>query len=114
MRFLLCYNCTTLKKRGLIMIFNTHAHYDDEQFDEDRDELLMSMQDGGVGTIVDVSASYESCKRVTELAEKYPFMYAAVGVHPDNVGSLNEETFAEMKQLFENPNTKETPDSTLY
>ena len=85
------------------MIFDTHAHYDDEQFDEDRDELLMSMQDGGVGTIVDVSASYESCKRVTELAEKYPFMYAAVGVHPDNVGSLNEETFAEMKKLFENP-----------
>lgn len=85
------------------MIFDTHAHYDDEQFDEDREELLLSMKDGGVGTIVDVSASYESCKEVTKLAENYPFMYAAVGVHPDHVGSLNEENFAEMKQLFENP-----------
>jgi len=42
------------------MIFDTHAHYDDEQFDEDRDELLKSMPDLGVGTIVDVSATYES------------------------------------------------------
>ena len=44
------------------MIFDTHAHYDDEQFDGDRDELLKSMPDLGVGTIVDVSATYESCE----------------------------------------------------
>ena len=82
------------------MIFETHAHYDDEQFDEDRRELLESMAAGGVGTIVNVSATYESCQKVVDMVREYPFMYAAVGVHPDNVGSLNEETFASMKELF--------------
>ena len=83
------------------MIFETHAHYDDEQFDEDRRELLESMAAGGVGTIVNVSATYESCQKVVDMVQEYPFMYAAVGVHPDNVGSLNEETFADMKKLFQ-------------
>lgn len=82
------------------MIFDTHAHYDDEQFKEDRDELLASMPSMGVGTIVNVSATYESCKEVVALAQKYPHVYAAVGVHPDEVGALNDETFAEMKKLF--------------
>lgn len=82
------------------MIFDTHAHYDDEKFNEDREELLNSMEEKGVGTIVNVSASYSSCERVTEMVQDYPFMYAAVGVHPDEVGALNEETFARMKELF--------------
>ena len=58
------------------------------------------MKEAGVGTIVNVAASYESCFEVPKLAEKYPFMYAAVGVHPDEVGDLNEETFARMKEQF--------------
>lgn len=82
------------------MIFDTHAHYDDEQFDGDREELLASMAANGVGTIVNASAAYESCERVIRMAEKYPFMYAMVGVHPDEVGSLDEEKFARMKELF--------------
>ena len=82
------------------MIFDTHAHYDDEQFNEDRNELLSSMKEQGVGTIVNVSAAYDSCEKVVALAEQYPFIYAAVGIHPDEVGSLNEETFAKMKELF--------------
>ncbi|MDO4473640.1 MAG: TatD family hydrolase [Eubacteriales bacterium] len=84
------------------MIFDTHAHYDSEQFDEDREELLASMQENGVGTIVNVSASYESCFRVPEMAKRYPFMYAAVGVHPDEVGDLSEENFRKMKGQFQN------------
>lgn len=83
------------------MIFDTHAHYDDEQFDHDREELLNSMEEQGVGTIVNVCASYDSVFRVPEMIREYPFMYGAIGVHPDEVGSLNEETFAEMKQCFE-------------
>ena len=79
------------------MIFDTHAHYDDAQFDADRDELLMSMKENGVGTIVNVSATYASCEKVIALAKKYPFMYAATGIHPDEVGSLNEETFSQLK-----------------
>ncbi len=81
------------------MIFDTHAHYDDEQFDADRDELLWSMEENGVGAIVNVSASYESCSRVVEMAQRYPFLYAAVGVHPDETGGLNEEKFARLKEL---------------
>ncbi len=84
------------------MIFDTHAHYDDKQFDNDRDELLNSMRENGVGTIVNVSAAYESCERVVNMAQKYPFMYAAVGIHPDEVGSLDKERFARMKELFKN------------
>ncbi len=81
------------------MIFDTHAHYDDEQFDGDRDELLKSMPDLGVGTIVDVSATYESCEKVLTLAGKYPHVYAAIGVHPDEVGELNEDKIQHMKEL---------------
>lgn len=82
------------------MIFDTHAHYDDEQFNEDRVELLNSMEEQGVGTIVNVSAAYNSCRKVIALAKEYPFVYAAVGIHPDEVGCLNEENFAQMKELF--------------
>ena len=82
------------------MIFETHAHYDDEQFDIDRETLLDSMEAGGVGTIVNISATYQSCKEVTKLAEKYPFMYAAVGVHPDEAGSLDDEKFRKMQELY--------------
>lgn len=84
------------------MIFDTHAHYDDEQFDGDRDELLKSMPDLGVGTIVDVSATYESCEKVLTLAGKYPHVYAAIGVHPDEVGELNEDKIQHMKELCRN------------
>jgi len=80
------------------MIFDTHAHYDDEQFDTDRDELLKSMPENGVGAIVNVGASLEGCRRSMELARRYPFVYAAVGVHPDEVGALNEKTFAMLEE----------------
>ena len=82
------------------MIFDTHAHYDDEQFSNDRDALLRSMAGKGVGTIVNVSASLDSCERVADMVRDYPFMYAAVGVHPDETGSLDDESFARMKELF--------------
>ena len=81
------------------MIFDTHAHYDDEQFDMDRRELLLSMGSEGVGTIVNVSASYDSCEKVTAMAREYPFLYAAVGIHPDEVGSLTEEDMEELRSL---------------
>lgn len=82
------------------MIFDTHAHYDDEQFENDRAELLASMKEQNVGTIVNVSATLESCRKAIALADKYPYIYAAVGIHPDEVGGLNEDTFADMKTLF--------------
>ena len=79
------------------MIFDSHAHYDSQQFDEDRHELLSSMQENGVGTIVNSGADWDSVTEVVELAKQYSFIYAAVGLHPDEVGDLNEERFAYMK-----------------
>ena len=79
------------------MIFESHAHYDSQQFDDDRDALLNSMQENGVGTIINSAADWDSVTEVVELAEKYPFVYAAVGMHPDEVGDLNEERFDFMK-----------------
>ena len=85
------------------MIFETHAHYDDEQFDLDREELLQSMAAGGIGTIVNVSATFESCKRVVDMVHNYSFMYAAVGVHPDEVGELDDQKLNEMRRLCADP-----------
>lgn len=82
------------------MIFDTHAHYDDIQFDTDREELLSSMPKHGIGTIVNASATVDSWQRVMELTEKYPFIYGMIGVHPDEVGALDEERFAEMEELL--------------
>ena len=79
------------------MIFDSHAHYDSEQFNEDRNELLLSMEENGVGTIVNSGASWDSVTEVVELAHKYPFVYAAVGMHPDEVGDLNDERFEYLK-----------------
>ncbi len=85
------------------MIFESHAHYDDEAFEADRDEILQSCRKQGIAYIVNVSAGLDSVKTTLALAEKYPFIYAAVGVHPDEVGSLNEESFAWLKQQCAHP-----------
>ena len=78
------------------MIFETHAHYDDEAYDDDRDALLSSMQENGIGWIVNVGASLKSTLASIKLAEKYPFVYAAAGVHPSETAELNEDNFAEL------------------
>ena len=80
------------------MIFETHAHYDDEQFDEDREQLLAGLQEAGIETVVNVGATLEGCLSTIRLAEQYPFIYAAVGVHPDEVGTLDEEKFSWLKE----------------
>ncbi len=80
------------------MIFDTHAHYDDEQFDMDREALLASMHENNVGAIINVGASLDGCRRSVELSEQYDFIYAAVGVHPDEVGALDEEHFEWLRQ----------------
>ena len=81
------------------MIFDTHAHYDDERFDEDRDELLLSMQSRGVGTIINVGASMDGSRRSIALAKKYPFFYAAVGVHPDDCRSFGEDELQQLRLM---------------
>ncbi len=75
------------------MIFDTHAHYDDEDFDTDREELLESLSEAGVGLVVNVGADMESSAATIALTRKYPFVYGAVGVHPSDVSELDEEAF---------------------
>ena len=70
------------------MIIDTHAHYDDEQFDEDREEILGKMQDAGIGMIMDAGSTILSWDKIVKLTEEYPFVYGAIGVHPDEVGNL--------------------------
>lgn len=81
------------------MIFDTHAHYDNAAFDEDRDVLLLSLSEAGIGRIVNVGASLESSKRTIKLTESYPFIYGAVGVHPSACGELTQEEFRELEEL---------------
>ena len=81
------------------MIFDTHAHYDDEQFDIDREELLASFKEAGIGNVVDVGASMESSKRALDLAHKYDFIYAAVGVHPSEVEEMDENSIEYLREL---------------
>lgn len=66
------------------MIFDSHSHYDDEAFDKDRDELLNSMHDKNVDKIIAAAASWNSLSRIEELCRKYPFIYPAYGIHPEN------------------------------
>ena len=80
------------------MIFETHAHYDDDKFTEDRDELILAVHESGVHPIINVGASIHSTQTTLELAKRYPFIYAAVGVHPSDVADLNEDTFAWLKE----------------
>ncbi len=79
------------------MIFDTHAHYDDEAFDEDRDELLVSLLDNGIEAVTNVGASIKTSRNTLELAEKYPFIYGAIGVHPNETGELKEDDIIWLK-----------------
>ena len=81
------------------MIIDTHAHYDDEAFDTDREALLTSMYDGGIEKIVNVCASVGSFQDTVDLMEKYPFIYGAVGIHPDDADKMTQETLDEIRRL---------------
>lgn len=85
------------------MIFESHAHYDDEQFDDDRERLLQAMPDRNVGAIVNVGSSLESSEASIALAEAYDYVYASVGVHPDEVGDLTQESMAALRTLAMHP-----------
>lgn len=70
------------------MLFDTHAHYDDERFDEDREALLNAMPEKGVGLIVNPGCDLASSRMAVDMAQKYDFLYAAVGIHPENCGDF--------------------------
>ena len=81
------------------MIFESHAHYDDEAFDKDREELLASFEGHGIGTVINIGASLSGSEATVKLAEQYPFIYGAAGVHPSEVEELSEEGMERLRVL---------------
>ncbi len=85
------------------LIFDTHAHYDDEQFDQDRDPLLASLPASGVGLVVDPGCDIASSRAALALAERYPHVYAAVGYHPENCAPFVPEDIDTLRELAKHP-----------
>lgn len=81
------------------MIFESHAHFDDDAFDEDRESLIESLQKNRIEYVINVGASMESTESTYALAKKYPFIYAAVGVHPSDTLPLTEKDMDRLKEL---------------
>jgi TatD DNase family protein len=79
------------------MIFESHAHYDDEAFDGDREALFNELTQKGIGFVINVTAEYSHIDRSLALAKSHPFIYSSIGVHPSEIQELNEETFAIMR-----------------
>ena len=85
------------------MIFESHAHYDDRQFDVDREDLLRVLPSKNVGIVVNVGADMESSASSVALAQSYDYIYAAVGVHPDEVESMDAACIDRLRQMAQDP-----------
>ena len=81
------------------MLFDTHAHYDDDQFDGDRETLLASLPEQGVGLVVNPGCTVASSRTAVELARRFPHVYAAVGIHPENCGDFRPEDLDAIRAL---------------
>lgn len=85
------------------MLFDTHAHYDDDWFDEDRQALLSSMPEKGVGLIVNPGCTLESSRTAIALAQTYDHVYAAVGIHPENCHDFVPQHIDTLRELAKHP-----------
>lgn len=88
------------------MIFDSHAHYNDSKFNDDRHCVLGNITNKNVGIIMNVADSMESLEKVLAIAEKYPFVYASVGVHPEEVTELRESDIDILRGYTKNPKVK--------
>ena len=84
-------------------IFDSHAHYDAEQFDEDRDVLRGRLPSLGVVGVVNAASNLAYSRTSIALAERYPYVYAAVGIHPEEAGALTDEDLRELRRLYAHP-----------
>ena len=85
------------------MYFDTHAHYDDKAFDEDREELLQKLESADVELIIDPGCDVDSSRKALELAEKFPFLYAAVGLHPEELEKHGGDALDKVRELAGHP-----------
>lgn len=83
------------------MLFDTHAHYDDAQFDADRESLLASLPQADVGLVLNPGCTVESSRRAVALARTFPHVYAAVGIHPEECGDFSPEHIRQLRRLAE-------------
>ena len=88
------------------MLFDTHAHLNDPAFDEDRAELLDTFRDARVGLVLNAGCSLESSKDCIALAERYPWIYASVGTHPDSADEVSEEVLEAYRQMCRHEKVK--------
>lgn len=89
------------------MLFDTHAHFEDAQFDRDREAVIQSLPSYGVGWVTNIGSDIETSVRSAELASRYENFYAAVGIHPSCVGDMTEADMETLKQLVrENPKVR--------
>lgn len=82
------------------LIFDSHSHYDNPQFDSDRDKLLSTLKERGVGAVLSAGSSVESSKKNSELSKKHPLVFSSAGVHPIDCVRENSDYIAELKKLF--------------
>lgn len=87
------------------MFFDTHAHLNDERFNEDRDELIASLPENGVDFTCEIGYDVESSRAAVELSKKYSFIYAAAGVHPHDVEGLCEDDMDKIRALLSEEKT---------
>ncbi len=84
------------------MLFDTHAHFDDPQFDSDRDEVIKSLADDGVTRVMNIGANMETSEKAIEIANKYDFIYATVGVHPCDTYDMTDEDIERLRIMAKN------------
>lgn len=84
------------------MFFDSHAHYDHDQFDSDRELVLDRLKEEGISNVINAASDIDSSKKAIKLTEKYSYFYCSVGIHPHDVSKANEEDIAKLKKLSEN------------
>lgn len=82
-------------------LFDTHSHYNDEQFDKDREEVIKLIYEAGVKNTVVVGDNIENSKKAIEIARKYDFIYAGVGIHPNEIELSKEKIDKSILQIEE-------------
>ncbi len=88
------------------MIFDTHAHYNDEKFEDDRDTLLASMPENGIGLIMNACSNLGEIPDILALCDKYPFIYGAVGIHPEDAETAEDGYLDALREYSKHPKIK--------